>query len=176
MRTVIEHTSIEPIAPRHAEAVQALASHPDVVATTNLPDPYPEDGAETWIAYVVPRMRDGAEYAYAIMKDGELVGINGLTNVKPNEAELGYWIGKPYWNQGLATAANRLLLDEAFRGIGLRRVYARPLKRNAASRRVLEKLGFTLDRIVPNSLPKWPAHDQLAVYQMYRYEWLSARS
>lgn len=38
---------LDPIAPRHADAVQALASHPDVLATTNLPEPYPDDGAIT---------------------------------------------------------------------------------------------------------------------------------
>ena len=135
--------TLEPVAPHHADAVQRLAAHPDVVATTNLPEPYPDDGAAQWIAYVQPRHAAGEEFAFAIMnEDSELVGVMGLVDVTDTEAELGFWIGKPYWNRGYATADARQTVRFAFEEVGLVHVFARPLAHKAPSRRVLEKLGF----------------------------------
>ena len=100
--------TLEPVAPHHADAVQRLAAHPDVVATTNLPEPYPDDGAAQWIAYVQTRHAVGEEFVFAIMnEDSELVGVTGLVDVTATEAELGFWVGVPYWGRGYATAAAR---------------------------------------------------------------------
>jgi RimJ/RimL family protein N-acetyltransferase len=72
----------EPIAPRHADAVQKLASHPDVLATTNLPEPYPDDGAIAWIEAVQERREAGTEYPSAILNgEDTLVGVTGLVDV-----------------------------------------------------------------------------------------------
>ena len=107
--------TLELVTPYHADAVQRLAAHPDVVATTNLPEPYPDDGAAQWIEYVQPRHAAGEEFAFAIMNEGsELVGVTGLVDVTATEAELGFWIEKPYWNRGYATAgAQRPLAPRA---------------------------------------------------------------
>jgi RimJ/RimL family protein N-acetyltransferase len=167
--------ALEPVAPRHAEAVQALASHPDVVATTNLPEPYPEDGAEQWIDYVQPRHEAGEEYAFAIKNaDDTLVGVTGLRSVTDTKAELGFWIGKPYWGQGYATAAARQTLVFAFEDVGLEVVFARPLRRNAPSRRVLEKLGFEEGPVETHEHPKWDEDDKVVRCTVARAEWKQA--
>jgi RimJ/RimL family protein N-acetyltransferase len=164
--------TLEPIAPHHADAVQRLAADPDVVATTNLPEPYPEDGAAQWIAYVQPRHAAGEEFAFAIMnEDSELVGVTGLVDVTAIEAELGFWVGKPYWNRGYATAAVRQTLHFAFEAVGLERVFARPLVRNAPSRRVLEKLGFQFQQTETHEHPKWTDADRFARYRIDRSGW-----
>lgn len=164
--------TLESIALRHAPAVQRLAAHPDVVATTNLPDPYPEDGARTWIETVVPRQEAGEAYAFAILNaEDVLVGVTGFVDVTATVAELGYWIGRPYWNCGYATAANRQVLAFAFGPLALARVVARPLARNAPSRRVLEKLGFAFLRTEPPTHPKWSEEDVMARYEMSRSQW-----
>ena len=73
---------LDPIAPRHADAVQKLAAHPDVLATTHLPEPYPEDGAITWIEAVQERREAGTEYPFAILNaDDTLVSVTGLVDV-----------------------------------------------------------------------------------------------
>ena len=69
--------TLEPITARHAADVQRLASHPDVVATTNLPEPYPDDGAEQWIEHVQARRKAGDEYAFGIRNEG----IDGRTKI-----------------------------------------------------------------------------------------------
>lgn len=164
--------TLEPVDLHHAEDIQRLAAHPDVLATTNLPEPYPEDGARTWIEAVAARREAGEEYAFAILDpEGTVVGVTGLVDVTPEAAELGYWVGRPYWNRGYATAANRRTLAFAFDELELQRVFARPLARNAPSRRVLEKLGFVFVRTEPPTHPKWGDDDTMARYEINRARW-----
>jgi RimJ/RimL family protein N-acetyltransferase len=84
----------------------------------------------------------GDEYSFVILRrrDNVLIGICG---VRPAEGfEMGYWIGKPYWGQGYATEAARLVLAFAFGGLNAAQVIAGWMADNPASGRVLEKLGF----------------------------------
>ena len=60
-------------------------------------------------------------------------------------AEIGYWLGEPFWGRGLATAAVSAFTAHAFANLGLRRVFARVLDWNPASARVLEKCGYVLE-------------------------------
>lgn len=169
---MVEHVSLERIAPCHTEDVQRLASHPEVVATTNLPEPYPDDGAAQWIEYVMPRQEAGEEYAFAILNaDDVFVGVSGLVDVKGEMAELGFWIGRPYWNRGYATEAGRKTLRFAFEKLDLKLLFARPLERNTASRRVVEKLGFECKQVETHENPKWVEGDQVVRYEMDRRRW-----
>lgn len=159
--------TLEPIALKHADAVQRLASNPDVVATTNLPEPYPDNGATEWIEYVRPRHEAGEEFAFAILnQDNTLVGVVGLVDVTDDDAELGFWIGKPFWGRGYATAAAREAVRFAFGTAGVEHVFARPLQRNDASQRVLEKLGFEARQVETHEHPKWTDDDAVVRYTL----------
>ena len=80
---------------------------------------------------VAPHHAAGEEFAFAIMnEESKLVGVTGLVDVTTTEAELGFWIGKPYWNRGFATAAAHQAVQFAFEEVDLERVFARPLARN----------------------------------------------
>ena len=165
---------IEPVVMAHAEAVQRLAAHPDVVATTNLPSPYPADGAEAWVRSLSERDDGIEEHAYAIFSDADgLVGVTALmqTGDMEGNAELGYWIGRPFWGHGYATSANRLILCVGFGELALRRVFARPLTRNRASCRVLEKLGFRHVATQRNPFPRFDPRDTLALYELKHWQW-----
>ena len=89
-----------------------------------------------------------AQETYAIvLKETMLpVGSRGLHHndlaEKDDEAELGYWIGVPYWGRGLVPEASRELLRHAFEDLGLERVWCGYYDGNEKSRRVQEKLGF----------------------------------
>jgi len=164
--------TLEHMAPRHAESVQRLASHPEIVANTTLPEPYPENGAEQWIEHLLPRRKAGKEFAFAVMNaEGELVGVTGLDNMSDDVAELGYWVGKPYWNQGYATTAVRKTIGFAFEELGLRRIFARPLHDNAPSRRILEKLGFEEGPMETHEHPKWGEEDNVVRYELNLSRW-----
>ncbi|HZW17095.1 MAG TPA: GNAT family protein [Brevundimonas sp.] len=80
--------------------------------------------------------------------DQALVGAITLSNIRRGVAEagtLGYWIGRPFAGRGHATAAVRGLVAHAFHDLKLHRVEAACVPSNLASRRVLEKAGFTLE-------------------------------
>lgn len=82
--------------------------------------------------------------SYAICKkDNTLIGAISLKNIKPNiSCELGYWIGKYYWNNGYCTEAARALLSHAFCDCNMQMVYCDYFDGNLSSKRVQEKLGF----------------------------------
>jgi ribosomal-protein-alanine N-acetyltransferase len=165
---------LEPISLAHAEAVQALASDPLIAATSNVPHPYPADGAATWIRYTLAQRELGYELNFAILRDTELVGVCGVLNIagKPRRAELGYWIGVPYWNRGYASAAARDLVRRVFDQHGIEQLYSSCLVKNAASFRVLEKAGFRHVGYGTHPSSKWGPDDRFAMFELTRQEWL----
>jgi len=101
---------------------------------------------ETIERYAAAHERDGYSYWAVIQRDtGDLVGEAGLKPLDDAgpEVELGYAFAKRYWGRGYATEAGRAVLDEAFRALGFAQVFATAREENAASRHVLEKLGFS---------------------------------
>jgi [ribosomal protein S5]-alanine N-acetyltransferase len=72
-----------------------------------------------------------------------------MTSKEERAAEIGFVVGRPHWGRGLCTSAAQLIIDYGFRELGLAVVRAEVLQRNLASRRVLEKLGFRIEREVP---------------------------
>ena len=148
--------TLVPTGPEHVAAIQRLAGHPDIAATTLIPHPYPEDGAARLVREIVqPGRAAGTLYGFAIVADGEVVGHITLKHVDRarGDAELGYWIGRPYWGRGYASEAARLALDVAFGELGLEEVYAHVLAHNPASARVLEKAGFERVPLPPEKRP-----------------------
>ena len=137
---------LRPFRPEDAATVQRLAGHPDIASTTaHIPHPYGDGVAEAWIATHADRLArdESAIFAITLASTGDLLGSIGLEIRREHgRAELGYWIGKPYWNQGYVTEAAREVLRFAFNGLGLRRVFAEHFVRNPASGRVMEKIGM----------------------------------
>lgn len=87
---------------------------------------------------------------YAVcLKDGKPIGsiglhLNGSTDMtdRDDECELGYWIAKPFWGQGMIPETARELLRYAFEQLGMRAVWCGYYEGNDKSRKVQEKLGF----------------------------------
>ena len=82
------------------------------------------------------------------------VGIFVQGDVARKSAELGYWLGEPFWGKGVMSAAVRQICAEAFEKFDIVRIYAEPFAHNAASRKVLQKAGFTLEGIMKDSVCK----------------------
>jgi len=105
--------------------------------------PYDQHHAEQWIASHDSARASAASFPYAIEKDGELVGCVGLDRDEKGEAyEVGYWVGEPYWNNGIATEAGRAIIAHAFRAHPVPHLTAGHMAENHASGSVLTKLGF----------------------------------
>ncbi len=127
--------------------VRLLAGDRAIADTTlNIPHPYEEGMAEQWIRTHQPRFEAGelVNFAITMRADGELVGAIGLVIERRfDRAELGYWVGRPYWRQGYCTEAGRSVLKFGFMELNLNRIHASHLCRNPASGRVMQKLGMT---------------------------------
>ncbi len=85
---------------------------------------------------------------YAILHGDELCGAIGLvpqTDVYTGSAEIGYWLGEPYWGKGIMTRAVRLMVSYGFEKLDLRRIFTSVFAHNPASARVLEKAGFQFE-------------------------------
>jgi ribosomal-protein-alanine N-acetyltransferase len=115
--------------------------------TLRIPFPYTEGDFERWLAIVAQSTHQhGQPVHWAIrQQDDSLIGgigFEGLDIGKCHRAEVGYWLAKPYWGQGIMTAVVQCACDHAFGTWGLLKIIAHVFSFNAASARVLEKCGF----------------------------------
>ena len=137
---------LRPLKPSDAADVQRLAGAKEIADTTmNIPHPYADGMAEAWIESAADAFRQREQAVLAITdSSGILVGAISLRiESGQGSAELGYWIGLPYWGRGYATEAVRAMVRYGFDELGLNRIHAQHFARNPASGRVLEKAGFT---------------------------------
>lgn len=171
-----ERLVLRPFQQADAADVQRLAGDRDVASTTRLiPHPYPDGLAEQWIASLDGLYTSGRSASFAItQKDGTLMGAIGLS-IEPADrhAELGYWVGRPFWNQGFCTEAGRAMLSFAFDVLALERVYAHYMARNPASGRVMEKLGMQREGCLRRHRFKWGEFEDLILYGILRSEYLA---
>lgn len=132
-----------------AAEVRRLAGSADVASTTmNIPHPYEDGMAETWIARHAPEFEAGLMAVWAITSASSLIGAISLRLERDHHrAELGYWLGQPYWGQGYATEAAVAVLDYGFTTLGLNRIHATHLTRNPASGRVMQKVGMRFEGV-----------------------------
>jgi RimJ/RimL family protein N-acetyltransferase len=124
-----------------AKAVATLANDRRIAENTaRIPHPYRLADAEAFIAGVnVP----GGETVFLIADlDDTILGGCGVGVLDGQGAELGYWLGVPFWSQGYATEAVRAVIDYAFTELDYAFLNAGARVTNPGSRRVLEKCGF----------------------------------
>lgn len=131
---------LRPVHVADAPRLALLAGDYDVASMTGtIPHPYSEQMAGEWIASVLA----GEEgLVFAISHTGLLIGCAGYRVRAEDHAEMGYWIGKPFWSQGFATEAVEALIRHAFEQPGLDHLTAGHFEGNAASQQVLAKFGF----------------------------------
>lgn len=118
------------------------------------PHPYGRSDARAWLAHAAVQK---PETNFAIDVGGEAVGGIGFhvqEDVHRRSAEIGYWLGEPFWGRGFATQAVRALTAYAFRAHDLVRIYACVFEWNPASGRVLEKAGFVREGRLRRSVTK----------------------
>jgi ribosomal-protein-alanine N-acetyltransferase len=157
-----------------APRIVQLAGEREVALNTmHIPHPYPPRAAEEWIA-LQQKLEDGS-VNFAI-DDGELAGGIGLRTQREFErAEIGYWIGSPYWGRGYATEAVAEVIRYGFEELKLNRIYAGYFSRNAASGRVLEKNGMTREGVLRQHVKKWDEYVDVVYHAILRSEWGGGR-
>ena len=133
-----DRLSYRPLHGRDAGRVAALAGDWDVARmTSRIPHPYSLIDADLWIGSI-----GDDEFVRGVEHAGDLIGAVGYIEHEGEQAEIGYWIGKPYWGHGFATEAARALVEHCFGERKFRKLTCGHFIDNPASARVIAKLGF----------------------------------
>ncbi|MBM3121771.1 MAG: GNAT family N-acetyltransferase [Chloroflexi bacterium] len=173
-----ERLLLRPLTLADAPEVQRLAGAREIAATTaTIPHPYPDGAAESWIETHAVRFDRGEAAVFAVTRraDNALLGVVGLEiDAGMQRAELGYWIGKPYWNLGYCSEAATALVRFALAGLGLRRVFARHFSGNPASGRVMQKIGMRHEGTLRRHIVKWGEVHNLEIYGLLAGEPIGA--
>ena len=94
-----------------------------------------------------------------------MIGAIGLEiNKEDHNAELGYWLGREFWNQGYCTEAAIAMIEFGFESLGLRRIVSEHMARNPASGKVMEKAGMTREGLRRKHVRKWGVFEDVVVY------------
>lgn len=121
-----------------------------------LPYPYTISDAEEYITAMLSADKTKT-FAFAIAVNDVVVGSIGVfrcDNIHSRTAEMGYYIGEPYWGKGLGTSAVKQICKYVFENTDIIRIFAEPFAYNTASCRVLEKAGFQLEGILYSNAEK----------------------
>jgi [ribosomal protein S5]-alanine N-acetyltransferase len=155
-------------------AIVHLAGAREIAATTvHIPHPYAAKDARTFLAKANKDFRGGSSviFAVSIPPRRELCGEVGLfIKEAHNHAELGYWIGVPFWGKGYATEAARAAVAFGFEKLRLHRIHAHYFAGNTASKRVLEKIGMRREGRSREHIKKWDRFINLENYGLLAAE------
>jgi ribosomal-protein-alanine N-acetyltransferase len=173
-----EHLRLRPFESADAPALFALASNPAVTRFTLWDAHRTIDDSRIFInEYALGNYLQGTPDPFAIeMKaTGELIGATGCRwAAEANRCmEFGYWLGVPFWGHGLATEAARALVGHVFAAYPVERVQAHYLEGNAASGRVLEKVGLRFEGVRRHGLFHRGRFWNLHSYAALRDDWLN---
>ena len=127
--------------------------------TANMPYPYKEADAEFLIHEVVDKgFENETDFVFAIRnkENGLIMGLIGIHHWdKANQkAEIGYWLGKEFWNKGYVTEAMAEVLAFGFKVLNLNKMFANFFPHNPASGRVMEKSGMRQEAVLRQEIYK----------------------
>ncbi len=167
---------LRPFVPEDAPRLHELAGAREVADTTvSIPHPYPRELADRWIAEQARAAAEGRAVSLAIEFKHEpgLIGGISLRDIDPEhrQAELGFWIGVPWWGRGYALEATRAMVDYGFGQLGLNRIHAHHMVRNPASGRVLAKAGFQVEGLLRQRVRKWGRFEDVVLLALLRQDW-----
>jgi RimJ/RimL family protein N-acetyltransferase len=158
--------SLRPHVDGDVERLQVLANNKNVskYLAYTFPYPYTLEDAKWWIE---SGQSENGAVTRVIEYNREFVGVVGITpqtGWRDHIAEIGYWVGEPYWGNGIATAALEQMTDVVFSAATFRKLLAPVLAPNTPSMRVLEKCGYELAAIL-----KAEVHKDGEFYDIYQY-------
>lgn len=162
--------TLRPFVPGDAAPMTAIAGDREIwlQVSDRFPHPYTLEHA---VSFIERQQGRDPQRNLAICVDDVVAG--GII-IRPGEgisrvsAEIGYWLGRPYWGRGLATAAVRAACDYTFAVFGVERVFAIAFTRNTGSIRVLEKAGFVREGVMRRASVKEGEVLDECLYARYR--------
>lgn len=119
-----------------------------------LPSPYSIEDAKYFIELT---QKEEPQMTFAIEYDSQFCGVIGLvrqSDVYRRTANIGYWLGEPYWNKGIATVSVKLVTEYGFDKLHLIRIHTGVFEYNIGSMKVLTKNGYFKDGVFKKSIFK----------------------
>ncbi len=145
--------------------IQQYVSSKEISSTTNVPDPYPENGAREWFQ-AVSKEQQGNHYAFAIFADDKFAGSISVRREREGVGAIDYWVAPAFWNRGIGTKAAELAIEFGQKELEFETFETCCLIENEGSVRVLEKVGF--ERVEEFQLAKGEKHEgkRAGLYQL----------
>jgi [ribosomal protein S5]-alanine N-acetyltransferase len=172
---ITERLILRPYSLADAKEIQRLIGNREVSDTLlNVPHPYNDGVAEEWINKSNKEFEEGksAHFAITHREQGYTIGGIGLEDINQTHenAEMGYWIGKPYWRNGYCTEAAFAVVKYGFEILGLNRICATHFTRNPVSGRVMQKIGMKHEGCLRQDKKRWGKFEDLEIYGILRSE------
>jgi len=137
--------------------------------TSNIPYPYTGEHAKFWMKMSRESFENNIGYTFAVRnKEGQILGAIGLHDRDDDKAELGYWMGKPFWNKGYITEAATALIDFGFNELQINKIYATYFLDNPASGRIMEKIGMEKEALLKQHLKKDGKYIDVMMYSILK--------
>ncbi len=132
------------------------------------PYPYTEEDGRSFINFA---SGESVNHIFAIELEGKACGGIGLHpqfDIQCKNAELGYWLGEPFWGKGIMSEAIKQVVRYGFANIEVDRIFARSFGTNIASQKLLEKTGFVLEAKFQKTLYKYGKYEDELIYAVRR--------
>ncbi len=157
-------------------SIVRLVGAREVAATTlRIPHPYTEKDASSLLAQIA-KDKTLTRFGVFLRDTGEHCGGIGLNlELDHDRAELGYWVGVPYWGRGIATEAALEIARYGFEVLGFHRIFATCFVGNAASQRVLEKIGMKYEGRFRHHVKKWGEYKDVENFGLTVDDWRAGR-
>ncbi|MFN8339594.1 MAG: GNAT family N-acetyltransferase [Saprospiraceae bacterium] len=142
--------------PSDAESLVKYANNANIARYMRdaFPHPYTKADGDNFIQFAMQKLPASI---FAITVDDLAIGGIGLhpqNDIYRLNAELGYWLGEPFWGQGIITNAISQIVTYGFENLQIERIYAIPFGSNIGSQKVLEKAGFLLEAKLSKTIVK----------------------
>ena len=175
-----ERLLLRSLRPDDIPALLPLIGARQVAATTlRVPHPYTQEDAEEFLKYSesVWEKSEGARFG-VFLREGERLcgGIGLLVNHDHNHAEIGYWIGVPFWGNGYCTEAVSEVLKYGFDHLKLSRIHSNHFSTNPASGRVLRKVRMKHEGTLRRHILKWGEYLDVELYGLLASEYFNSRA
>jgi RimJ/RimL family protein N-acetyltransferase len=143
-----------------ADSITAHIGNRDIIKwLASVPYPFKKTDAVKFLRTRQGERRTRKSYTFgiALKNDTEIIGIIDLSDIdwEDKKAEIGYWIGKPFWGRGLMSEAVNMISRFGFRELKLNKIYARVFKGNLASMKILRKNNFRREGVLRNEVYKY---------------------
>ena len=138
--------------------------------TLTLPFPYHKQHADYWFQMAEFSFKKKEAFIFGIREKEnlKLIGAVGLhLDVAHHKAEVGYWLGKSFWNNGYVSEALQEVLKFGFEELKLNKIYASHFHHNPPSGKVLEKNGFVFEAELKQEILKNGKYLDLFRYALF---------